>query len=858
MDRSYYIEIVGPDKPAGDRNSSQDTGPARSFAAFRLDSIGSAKHDASDRLAYLNQFLSRQIDFIAVLPSIGPDSALEIRLNSMPVESAPQRGEIVVAVRVRSNGATAKQSTETLLEVIDCIQPNLISISDAYQWRPITSKEEYEAIFHAIEPRHLSELIRREALLPLDRLQALPRKRPLGFISESARSSTEQSAESDVYYVFPYVRTYSSLGTLCNVLLMGSQRAGISFAIKPTQIRDHEIRVLREDLERCETFLGHVPHYASDGSPLGAPLRHRANKLLEAIHSFTFSLLDDCFHLRTTVVSASPISSGIMETLGTTVSESVSSKDPYSDANLNADNLKGGYEWMHADGPDQRKRAAHSLRLLEFQPWVPSVARQGADRLRYLADASQANSIFRMPIPLKGGFPGLRTRHARLTPPPKDLPESGLCLGDNNFRGIRQAVNLLEDDRRRHMYMVGQTGTGKSTLLQQMVMQDIINGEGVCLIDPHGELVDQVLGKIPLGRAQDVVYIDPTDPKRTVGLNLLEFRDNLDRDSAINHLLEIFAQLYDMRVAGGPIFEQYLRNSALLATTSKETTATLADIGRILTDPSYRKRQLALCKEPLVKDFWRRIGTKTQGEHSLENLAAYVTSKFTRIAANSLMRQIVLQDKSTVDFLYCMKKRKIVLIDLAKGRLGDTNSRFLGMVLMSLLTRAAFARSEASDPGELDDFYLYVDEFQSLATENFSTILSEARKYRLNLIVSNQYFHQIPKELQDAVIGNAGTILSFRAGLQDAEMLETRFASGVSRYDLMALENYHAYLVTLIDGNATPVFDVETREPIVQYDPEVARSIKLASNRKHTRSRRVVEESIATSFSAHEKTQKKQ
>lgn len=396
------------------------------------------------------------------------------------------------------------------------------------------------------------------------------------------------------------------------------------------------------------------------------------------------------------------------------------------------------------------------------------------------------------------------------------------------------------------MYMVGQTGTGKSTLLHQMIMQDIHNGEGVCVIDPHGELVDDVLACIPEHRADDVVYIDPTDPDTAVGLNLLDYRDTLDRDSAINHLLEIFDQLYDMRVAGGPIFEQYLRNSAHLATGCGRNKATLADIGRVFVDRTYRIEQLEKCTDPLVRSFWINIATKIKSDNwSLTDMAAYVTSKLSRIIYNGLMRPIVLQRESTVDLLECMNKRRIVLIDLAKGKLGETNARFLGMILLSLITRAAFSRSEFGNPKTLPDFYLYVDEFQNLATDSFSAILSEARKYRLNLIISNQYLHQIPQDLQDAVLGNAGTVLSFRVGLQDAELLERRYSNGVSQFDLMSLSNFNAYLTTLLHGEASSVFDIKTRRFDGAAKEATAERIRKTSAERYARPRAEIDAEIA-------------
>lgn len=235
-------------------------------------------------------------------------------------------------------------------------------------------------------------------------------------------------------------------------------------------------------------------------------------------------------------------------------------------------------------------------------------------------------------------------------------------------------------------------------------------------------------------------------------------------------------------------------------------------------------------------------------------MASYVTSKLSRIIYNGLMRPIVLQRESTIDLLECMNKRKIVLIDLAKGKLGETNSRFLGMILLSLITRAAFSRSEDADPKALPDFYLYVDELQNLATDSFSAILSEARKYRLNLIISNQYLHQIPQHLQDAVMGNAGTVLSFRVGLQDAELLESRFMNGVTRFDLMSLSNYHAYLTTLLRGEATSIFDIKTRLFDGPISTSTALRIRETSADRYARPRDAIDAEIARTLKAFQKS----
>lgn len=274
---------------------------------------------------------------------------------------------------------------------------------------------------------------------------------------------------------------------------------------------------------------------------------------------------------------------------------------------------------------------------------------------------------------------------------------------------------------------------------------------------------------------------------------MLDYRDEVDRDSAVNHLLEIFDKLYNMREVGGPVFENYLRNSALLVMSNPAEPASMSDILRIFTDRKFLEDRLSKCTDAMVANFWREIALKMQSrDYSLADMGSYVTSKFTRLTSNKVVRNIVLQRRTSVDFLEAMNGGKIVLMNLCKGRLGETNAAFLGMVFTGLIQRAAFARGRSRGNTGLRDFYLYVDELQNLATENIGSMLSEARKYRLNLVLANQYLRQIPEGVRDAVFGNVGTFVSFRIGRKDAELLEGKYLPIVNANDLTSLPNYHA------------------------------------------------------------------
>lgn len=367
MQELPYVHVVAA-------SSAGSTQVVHAFAGLTLDSIGSEPRQNKDRIRYLNRALNRQVDFIAGLPGIGSGAAAEIRIVSTPAPNAPQCGKIRVALRLRATADTADLARERVIEATLGLHPNLAAISDAYQWRPITSAEDYQERFTLPVPLHAAELLRREAVLPLDRLRRLPPKRSIGFLATDETPRPATTDPTDVYFVFPYVRTFSSLKTLFDILLMQAHPVLISLAVAPTRIENAEIELLRNQVERCESYLHQERRYPDDLNPVATPLRHRANQLLEALHRFTFSLLDDCFRMRVTVASPAPVPAGLMEALGTTVTESVNSQDPYSDASPETQHLMGGQDWVAASARDQRAAAMENLESIGFNVWVASLA----------------------------------------------------------------------------------------------------------------------------------------------------------------------------------------------------------------------------------------------------------------------------------------------------------------------------------------------------------------------------------------------------------------------------------------------------------------------------------------------------
>ncbi|MEK7575293.1 MAG: TraM recognition domain-containing protein [Patescibacteria group bacterium] len=399
---------------------------------------------------------------------------------------------------------------------------------------------------------------------------------------------------------------------------------------------------------------------------------------------------------------------------------------------------------------------------------------------------------------------------------PVDLPQDGILLGVNHNRAIDTKIFMTKEDRLRHFYVIGQTGTGKTTLLKNMIVQDIINGEGVCMIDPHGADIQDILASIPPNRYEDVIYFDPSSTARPMALNMLEYdrRFPEQKTFVVNEMLSIFNKLFDMKTAGGPMFEQYFRNAVLLTIEDPDSGNTLLDVSRVLANKAFREMKLTKCTNPIVVQFWREVADKAGGEASLANIVPYITSKFDNFLANDIMRPIIAQEKSSFNFREIMDGKKILLVNLAKGRLGDINANLIGLILVGKILMAALSRVDSYGTGkELPPFYLYIDEFQNITTDSIATILSEARKYKLSLQVAHQFIKQLEEKIRDAVFGNVGSLAVFRVGSEDAEFLAKQLAPVFTEQDIVNLDNRNAYLKLLVNGRPVKPFNIETVAP---------------------------------------------
>lgn len=443
--------------------------------------------------------------------------------------------------------------------------------------------------------------------------------------------------------------------------------------------------------------------------------------------------------------------------------------------------------------------------------------------------------------------PHISWLNAKRAPLPQGIAKSGTFIGLNKYRGAEKKVYIGLKDRQRHMYIIGKTGTGKSVFLTDLAIQDIRDGHGLCFIDPHGETVESILEYMPPERAEDVIYFNPADTDRPMGMNIMEVRNEEEKHFVASAIIGLMYKLYDPNRTGiiGPRFEHAVRNAML--TVMCEPGAGFIEIVRILTDQKYVQELLPKVKDPIVRRYWTDQIAQTSDFHKSEVLD-YITSKFGRFITDTMMRNIIGQSKSAFDFRKAMDSKKILLINLSKGLIGEENAKFLGLIIVPKILIAAMSRTDVPED-QRPDFFLYVDEFQNFATPDFAAILSEARKYHLNLCMANQFISQIDDEVKNAIFGNVGTMASFRVGVSDANYLQNEFQPVFNETDLINIERYNIYMKSIINNEPAPAFSVSLEKNMKIYEkmknPKISEMVKQLSRLKYGKDKSLVEAEIS-------------
>ncbi len=467
--------------------------------------------------------------------------------------------------------------------------------------------------------------------------------------------------------------------------------------------------------------------------------------------------------------------------------------------------------------------------------------------------SEELTSVWHFPLST-AVLPKVKFSEFKTSEPPSGIPTTGVAIGMNVYHGQETLLRLTQEDRRRHMYIIGQTGTGKTVTMKSMVVQDMKAGEGITILDPHGEFAEWALANVPKERVDDVVYFNPADTANPMALNMLEYNpaNPSDKTLIIDELFEIMGKLYDLKETGGPMFERFFKNATFLLLDNYDRhVPTLADMSRVFVDEEFRKDLLAHEPNQLVRQFWEQEVPKMTGDQSLGNFTGYVTSKIDTFTSNDFLRPIINQTRSAINFTDAIENKKILIVNLSKGKIGDMNSNLLGMVIIGKLRRAALARD--TKRVDIPDHYVYMDEFQNFTTDSINVILAEARKYRLCLVMAHQFIKQLDENIAAAVFGNVGTMVIYRVSSEDAEdsRIKTKLEPVFTPGDVVNLSMGNSYVTMLVGGQVgrpTSMRGLYAEYASNKGDPKVAEALIEISRLKFTRPIAEVEAEIQQRF----------
>lgn len=804
--------------PAAPRRAADALSVRHAFFGLRLHAA--APSGGAQRLGERTLLLTRLDRIVEGLPGSG--RALELRFVVWPGTAAngwQDRVSCYLLGRFSDWGCSAAQLRARALAYAAHLRAVLGHALPGYTFEPLLGVPEIEAARSPFPVVETGEVRRRVSDIPSETMLPLPF---LGLPDPEA---------------------------LVELMLRQSAPSLLSICLEPTTVNASLLPYPDDDQSTVPPAIsGIVRHRAmpSDTSSVEAltSAHDVAVHLRWQVQRLT-ALRQRAYRLRIQLASAAQLEDALITTLAGEVGGpgTHSAQSAWQDPGLP---LAGGSVWARprTTRPRTAAQSEHdvavaNLRRLTFAPWGADTSPcTHVDHL-YLADLSEAVRLFALP----GAAPWLPGRSGALALPLIGGAAEGVRLGVNPVRLPARPVVMPAASRHQHLWIVGQTGTGKSTLLETLILQDIRAGRGVIVLDPHGELIGQVLGKIPARRMRDVVLFDPADTAYPVGLNPLEGTTEDEQALVVSSFIGLLQKLYDPHHQGivGPRFEHAARNGLL--TVMSRPGGTLVEFVRVLTDDRFRNALLPHVQDPIVRRYWTDQIAQTSDFHRSEVLD-WVVSKFGRFVTDPTIRRIIGQSQSGFSFRAAMDSGKIVLLSLAKGRVGGENANFLGLVLLPKILQAALSRVDLPDH-ERRDVSLYIDEFQNYATDALALMLAEARKYHLSLILANQHIGQLTPEIRDAVIGNVGSLVAFRLGLTDAAAMEHMLEpTPVTAQHLNGLPDYTAYARVLVQGQRTPTFTLQT-EPVTQkLDLARVERIRMRSRTLYGRPRAAVDEEM--------------
>jgi len=803
---------------------------------------------------YLRNFQRRLIDFSGCLLNSADDRwTHDIRILCVPSPQRFTHGDITLLLLSCLRGgsvAEAHSFAEQIRYLLNCYLPEL-----QFDIIPSCNIHKFLKPFHL---GHIVSLSRRVGIEQLDTIRPGESKK-IGFIIDSSKESPGPLGENAIVHIYPFLPVLSPINNLLKLLLRQTQPIMISCRFRPTRLEESEELFLEEQIARCESAI-QVGLRSSGGSiaALKPTLQEQARLLRQHQEKLLYGLKDNSALLTFEIISSKNIPAILIDAIASWITEPAGGIPDSSEQNLWR-YLAGGYE-AHVLAGELAQRQKCAIETLEMTLVAPTYVPVGAGRIAHMFDSIEAGLVLPFPPACQDAPLGIQLKNWRSAPMPVAISSTGTLLGVNLYEDIQQEVRIAPEDRRRHVYAVGQTGTGKTAMLKTMILDDMRAGQGLCVIDPHGDLYRELLGRIPDNRLEDVALIDPTDTNYPVGLNLLECetedQTHFVAQEFVGMIMRFMEDEFGASAVGsfaGPVFFQHVRMNLLLAMSNPDDPGTLLEFNNIFEKKNFWQRWLPLCNtdpvlEQWVEEIMPNVDYKKVGSEGIA-LGTWISSKFQEFIFDPYLRNIFGQKRARLNLRRIMDQRKILLVNLAKGELTEQNSRFLGMVLMAKLMTSSMGRVRMAER-ERPPFNIYVDEFQSLATQSFSTMLSESRKFGVNLVLANQFISQIKdSRIMDAIFGNVGTMICFRLGQADAERMEREFHPEISRSDLISLPNWRAYVSTLVHGQTMRPFDMHTIVDESPYDERRANQARSISRSLYAKDVASLHEEILRSFS---------
>lgn len=741
--------------------------------------------------------------FLRALSRWPENVAMELSMSAMPDLFYKAHGKIAFVLSITVTEISQAAAKEAAVSRYLALMSLLFSHFTEAEFVPILNKKDLENLRSPFRPTHAVAVHRRvEKIFLTDPFQ----RRQVGL------HVLEERAEQRGYPVihrFPLMPSLDAWSRLMDTLIHQLDPIRIIVRLRHATLSDEQRLALEDTIRNCELYL-------STGEPYQLSLRKQVEMIRDVTLGHLSALMENAFQMGVYVMAPHPLDSSLGNVLGHAITGR-------SSLGREQELFQGGFSLSEISSED----ALNTHYFFEEEAFC----------LR------EAAAAFRLPSPPQEDHAGLPIRRSRtsLAMVPQRRNDMNECieLFLNEHHSMVQPVWLDAHDRMRHKFIIGQTGTGKSTLMESMIMQDIKAGRGLAVIDPHGDMVDSILGKIPNHRADDVILFDVLDRERPPGFNILAWSTIDERDLIIDDIYSVFDHLYDLKLTGGPIFESNLRGMLKLLMGDKKQedfTPNLINFTTCYLSKNFRHWLAERVTDPTVHDFLKEL-ERTGGDGSLQNIAPYITSKFTRYINDTTLMRIIGQGKISFDFDEIMNTGKILLVKLGKGRFGSQVSALLANMIVSRFKYAAMKRGDLP-PENRRDFYLYVDECHNLPYENFTELLAEARKFRMALILATQYTAQLSSQnvknnFLAAVIGNVGTIIAFRLGQEDARGMAPVFSPYFNYLDIIGLPNWQGYASLQIGGDRVSPFSFKSTQDKTPFSEEVKHKVRELSRFKY-------------------------